>query len=60
MVFQHTVAFRCPNQPDQRDVKLEKISGTYEESGEAKVAHLNVEIFVNENIMTLDISMNDA
>ena len=33
---------------------------TYDESGKAKVANLDIEVGVDEHIMTLDVAMNDA
>ena len=48
------------------EVSLEQIvnfkspSGTYNESGEAEVAHLDVVVIVDEHIVTLNIPMHDA
>ena len=41
-------------------VNFKSLTGTYNESGEAEVAHLDVIVIVDEHIVTLDIPMHDA
>jgi hypothetical protein len=36
------------------------LENTYLEASEAEIADLNVEVLINQHVVTLDVSMNDA
>ena len=64
MACLRTASNLFPNQPKQTGFKRLKsfliVALTYKESSKAKVANFDIEVRVDEDIMTLNVTVNDS
>lgn len=60
----HTASNLCQYQPIKKNKIIKNVTNftpyTYREFSEAKIADLDVEVAVNEHIVTLDVPMDDS